>query len=105
VFLAASGQGRLRVYCWPEDYPDELSVGLFALREMALHDGVIAGPLTPGLEMGAPGPIDDGSRVGLGRSPAGDYVMVLQQPLGARQADGTRPVLQVEFCLDLPKRH
>jgi hypothetical protein len=105
IFLATSGQGRLRVYCWPDDYPDELTMGLFALKDMAEHGGQLTRAVE-GLEVGAPTqPLDDGTRVGLGRSPRGEYVMVLQQPVGKADGEGSRPVLQVEFCLDLPRRH
>ncbi len=106
VFVVATGLGGMRVFCWPEDYPHELVVGLCALREMARNDGKILHQMQ-GLHIGPnpPPPPHEGTQVGLGRNAEGRYVMQLKQPCGPRQADGSRLQMQVEFALQMPKLH
>lgn len=108
IFAIATNQGAMRVHCWPQDYPDEVTVALSVLRHMAENDGQITASmegLPIALADGPPPGAGRGTTVGLGRDDSGQYVLQLRQPCGPAQADGQNPEMRVEFCLRMQPMH
>ncbi len=109
VFVIGSNQGTLRVHCWPDDYPDDITLALSLLRHMAANEGELDPAVLEDLpvDLGA-GPPELGGRgvaVGLGQDDAGQYVLQLVQSCGATDAEGRTPELRVQFCLRMKAMH
>ncbi len=109
VFVIGSNQGALRVHCWPDDYPDDITMAMSLLRHMAANDGQMDPSALESMPVdigqGPPELRGRGVAVGLGQDESGQYVLQLVQSCGPTGADGTTPELRVQFCLRMKAMH
>ncbi len=109
VFVIGANQGALRVHCWPDDYPDDITLAMSLLRHMAANDGELDPAAMEGLPVhlgdGPPDLMGQGVAVGLGRDEAGQYVLQLVQRCGRTNDEGQTPELRVQFCLRMKAMH
>ncbi len=105
VLLVGANQGGARMYAWPEDYPDDIRKAVHLMHDLAKRG---ADPTEAIGKVEGVVPVDvksSGFVLGMGKDPAGHYVLGIRQPLGKNPQTGDDMNVELQFMLPVGMLH